>query len=67
MKNSISLSNFRLNRVGHGQYNITFISSKTGKEYTSRTTDSSLIDNTFNSDNPKIKDLNQLKRIAKSI
>ena len=64
MKKTISLSNFNLQRVGYGQYNITYISSF-GKHYTSRTTDSSLIDDTFNSDNPKIKDLNLLKRMCK--
>jgi hypothetical protein len=65
MKNSISISDFNLKRVGYGQYNVTYISPATGKEYTSRTTDSSLIDATFNSDSPKIKDLNLLKKIAK--
>ena len=66
MKNSISLSNFNLDRVGYGQYNVTYISPTTGKEYASRTTDSSLIDATFNCDSPKIKDLNLLKKIAKN-
>ena len=62
--NKLSISNFNLKRVGYGQYEVTYL-APTGKEYTGRTTDSSLIDATFNSDNPKVKDLNTLKRIAK--
>lgn len=66
MKNSISIAHFVLNRVGYGQYDITYISPTTGRCYTSRTTDSSLVYDTFNSDNPKVKDLIILKKIAKS-
>lgn len=64
MKN-INITDFRFFKKGYGQWNVTFESRKTHKIYKCYTTDSQLIDATQHCENPKIKDLNQLKRICK--
>ena len=54
---TINITDFSKKSAGYGQYIVTFKSEKTKKEYSNYTTDSRLIDNTFNSENPKVKDL----------
>lgn len=67
MKNSISISDFRFSFSGHGHYTVTYTSPVTRKEWTSTTNNMPLIDDTKNSDSPKIKDLNRLKNACKNI
>ena len=66
MKNSIKLSDFYFNFSGHGHYKVTYKSNITSKCWTCTTIDMSLIDDTKNNDSPKIKDLNQLKKMCKA-
>jgi hypothetical protein len=66
MKNTISKYDFNFNQVGYGQWDVIYTSPNTHKKWMAYTTDSILIDATKNSDLPKIKDLNQLKKICKS-
>jgi len=66
LKNSIKLSDFNFRFEGRGAYQVTYTSPKTGKSWTTRTTDMHLIDATKNADEPKIKDLNKLKNRCKS-
>ena len=65
-KKSISLSDFNFKMVGYGQWNVTYFSPITGKQWTRYTTNAPLIDETKNSDNPKVCDLNRLKKLCKS-
>ena len=60
MKNSITLSDFNFQFTAHGHYKVTY------KKWSKTTTDMQLIDATKNSDAPKIKDLNELKRMCKN-
>lgn len=64
---TISILDFTKKSVGYGQYNVTYTSKATGKSWTSYTTDSRIIDNTFNSETHKVKDLIRLKRICKGL
>lgn len=66
MKTQINLSDFSFKFVGHGHYEVTYTSPVTGKSWSRITVNMPLIDATKNADNPKIKDLNNLKSICKS-
>lgn len=59
------LSDFEFQFSGHGHYKVTYTSPVTGKQWTTTTSDMPLIDETKNSDDPKQKDLNELKRLCK--
>ena len=59
------LTNFKKSLQSYGYFNVTYTSPKTGKSWATLTTDTKLIDNTFNSDNPKQTDLNRLKKLCK--
>ena len=65
MKNSIHITDFTFRFAGHGHYLVTFESRKTGKQFKALTNDMPLIDATKNAEYPKIKDLNQLKKLCK--
>ena len=65
MKTSIKLSDFSFQFTGHGHYKVTYTSPVTGKSWSHTTSDMQLIDATKNSDSPKIKDLQELKRVCK--
>ena len=65
MKNTISLNDFTFKFAGHGHYEVTYTSPKTRKKFTTTTSNMPLIDATKNSDSPKIKDLNELKKLCK--
>lgn len=67
MANSISLSDFNFKFTGYGHYKVTYTSPITGKQWTTTTNNMPLIDDTKNSDNPKIKDLKRLKFICKNL
>ena len=66
MKNTISKHDFYFRQTGYGQWIVTYTSPNTSKEWRAYTTDSILIDATKNTDEPKIKDLNHLKKYCKS-
>lgn len=61
----ISISNFTFSFSGHGHYKVTFFSTLTNKSWTSITNNMQLIDATKKAESPKIKDLNDLKRLCK--
>lgn len=65
MPNKISLSDFSFSPSGYGHYKVTYTSPVTGKVWVNTTSNMPLIDDTKNSDNPKIKDLNALKVVCK--
>ena len=64
-KQKIQLSDFTFFSAGYGYYNVYYTSPNTQKSWVTKTNDMQLIDATKNSDNPKLKDLNHLKRICK--
>jgi hypothetical protein len=66
MKTRISKSDFYFEYAGHGHYYVTYTSPVTGKKWSTLTDDMTIIDATKNADNPKIKDLENLKRFCKS-
>lgn len=61
----ISKSDFCFLPHGYGHYLVTYRSPVTGKEWRKITNDMELIDATKNTEEPKIKDLNQLKNLCK--
>ena len=65
-KESISIYDFRFITSGYGRYKVTYQSPKTGKEWTTLTNDMELIDDTKNSEEPRRKDLEQLKWLCKN-
>jgi hypothetical protein len=66
MKNTIKLSDFNFQFTGYGHYKVTYTSPKTGKQWTTITSNMQLIDATKGAEQPKIKDLLTLKSICKS-
>lgn len=65
-KNKISITDFTFRPSGYGHYKVTYESPVTGKQWSTVTSDMPLIDATKNSDNPKVKDLEELKYICKN-
>jgi hypothetical protein len=63
---TIEISDFEFRIDGYGAYKVTYKSPLTGKKWTTRITDMQLIDVTKNSDDPKKKDLEMLKRRCKN-
>jgi hypothetical protein len=63
--NRIQLSDFSFLPSGYGHYKVTYTSPVTGKKFTAITNNMPLIDATKNAEEPKIKDLESLKRICK--
>lgn len=66
MKTQISIYDFIFKISGYGHYNVTYTSPVTKKTFAKLTNNMPLIDLTKNADNPKVKDLNELKRLCKS-
>ena len=65
MSNKISISDFGFEFQGRGAYKVTYTSPVTRKQWTTRTTDMPLIDETKNAESPKVKDLVRLKNACK--
>jgi len=63
MKTTINDFTFRFS--GHGHFKVTHTSPITSKKHSAVTNDMPLIDATKNAENPKRKDLEQLKKICK--
>lgn len=61
---TISTFDFSITKVSHGEYEVTYTSPITGKDYVGRTNNSRLIDD-FTEGEVTQKDLQELKRIAK--
>lgn len=66
MKNTIQLSDFTFIPRGHGHFKVTYRSPVTGIRWWNITNDMPLIDATKGEDDPKKKDLEELKRLCKS-
>jgi hypothetical protein len=62
----ISISDFGFIFLGRGAYNVTYTSPITYKTWTTRVTDMEYIDLTKNAEEPKVKDLERLKRKCKN-
>jgi hypothetical protein len=60
------ITDFRFMLSGYGHYKVTYTSRVTGKSWTTTTNDMPLIDETKNAENPKLKDLNILKKKCKN-
>lgn len=61
-----SIYDFRFEFIGYGHYRVTYTSPKTGKQWSNNITDMPLIDATKNAEEPKRKDLDELKRMCKA-
>lgn len=66
MKRKITINDFQFMPNGFGHYRVTYTSPVTGKHWTTITNNMPLIDLTKNADEPKVKDLDELKRICKN-
>lgn len=65
MKTQIKLSDFSFMPSGYGHYKVTYRSPVTFKEWTRTISNMPLIDATKNAEEPKRKDLEELKRTVK--
>ena len=65
MPQRTSIYDFTFRFKGYGHYQVIYVSPVTGKVWKVTTNDMPLIDATKNSDTPKRKDLEQLKRLCK--
>lgn len=61
-----SIYDFRFEFIGYGHYRVAYTSPKTGKQWSNIITDMPLIDATKNAEEPKRKDLDELKRMCKA-
>lgn len=60
-----SINNFRFTLLKQGVYLVAYVSERTGRSFGTRVFDMTLIDATKNSDKPKKRDLNRLKKLCK--
>jgi hypothetical protein len=65
MTRKIQLSDFQFTPSGYGHYKVWYQSPITGKTWAKVISDMTIIDDTKNSDSPKRKDLEKLKRMVK--
>lgn len=66
MRTKTQISDFNFRPCGYGQYNVTYTSPATGKQWSTRITDMTVIDATKNANEPKRKDLDTLKWYCKN-
>lgn len=66
MNRKTSINDFRFELAGYGLYRVIYISPATGGKWSTMINDMTLIDATKNVDNPKRKDLENLKRLCKN-
>ena len=66
MNNKTELKDFSIITAGYGHYKVTYTSPKTGKKWSRTINNAPLIDSVFNTDQPKRKNLDQLKRLVKT-
>lgn len=62
-----SIFDFDFMPRGYGHYRVTYTSPETRKTWTVTTSNMPLIDLTKNAESPKLKDLNELKALCKSV
>lgn len=67
MNNKISITDFQFKFSGYGHYKVTYTSPKTHKEYRATINFMPIIDLTKNAEEPKVKDLVELKRTIKAL
>jgi hypothetical protein len=65
MTKKISISDFSFVFSGYGHYKVMYTSPITGKQWAKTTNNMPLIDATKNADEPKRKDLEELKYLVK--
>lgn len=65
MKTKLQISLFGKANIEYGQWYIWYVSPKGRSKYYSVTTESKLIDKTFNSENPTQKSLLELRKACK--
>ena len=65
MTQKISISDFSFLPSGYGHYKVTYTSPTNGKQWAKTTNNMPLIDATKNADEPKRKDLEELKYLVK--
>jgi hypothetical protein len=65
MRKLLEITDFTFEFTGYGHYLVTYKLKTTGKKYRATTNNMRLIDATKNCENPKMKDLLELKRICK--
>jgi hypothetical protein len=65
MKNLLDITYFKFEFTGYGHYRVTYTAKTTGKKRSKTTANMPLIDATKNKENPKMKDLLELKRLCK--
>jgi len=65
MKTKVSISDFSFTPSGYGHYYVMYMSPITRKFWSRVTNNMELIDKTKNAENPKRKDLENLKRLCK--
>ena len=63
---AIEKSDFNFKFTAHGHYKVTYFSPNTTKNWSKTITDMQIIDLTKNEDDPKQKDLKNLKEICKN-
>lgn len=61
----IDITDFRFMPAGYGHYKVTYTSPNTGKMWSITTSNIPLIDATKNAEQPKRKDLEELRRVCK--
>lgn len=66
MKTKENINNFTFTFSGYGHYKVLYTSPLTGKEWSKTTNNMQLIDLTKNAEEPKQKDLKELKRLIKA-
>ncbi len=66
MSARMSIQDFSFRFIGYGRYKVIYTSPKTYKQWSIYISDMTVIDSTLNADNPKRKDLENLKRLCKN-
>lgn len=61
----LSINDFQFKPTGYGRYEVTYTSSKIGKQWKTTITDMSLIDDTKNAEEPRQFDLRRLLHLVK--
>ena len=65
MAHKTNISDFYFEFAGSGHYRVTYESPSTGRRWRALITDMTVIDATKNREQPKRKDLNELKTLVK--
>lgn len=66
MRRKTNINDFRFELAGYRLYRVIYVSPATGGQWSTMINDMTLIDATKNADEPKQKDLENLKRLCKN-